>query len=156
MEETLENQKGEDFRIFHPSFYQCLSVFLIPLPIFLFLFYGVRLFYVLLLFWLLETSFLIFVWVFLATTFYVLLPDRIEIRTGVFVKRSRTIPFDKIINITCKQNLAQRIFGIGDILIDTASGTPFEVALVGVDNHEKVKDLLFALKKKGATCPDIQ
>src|ERR1035438_9959402 len=82
MEETLENQKGEDFRIFHPSFYQCLSVFLIPLPMFLFLFYGVRLFYVLSLFWLLETSFLIFVWVFLATTFYVLLPDRIEIRTG--------------------------------------------------------------------------
>jgi putative membrane protein len=97
----------------------------------------------------LETSFLIFVWVFLATTFYVLLPDRIEIRTGVFVKRSRTIPFDKIINITCKQNLAQRVFGIGDILIDTAGGTPFEVALVGVDNHEKVKDLVFALKKKG-------
>jgi putative membrane protein len=156
MEETLENQKGEDFRIFHPSFYQCLSVFLIPLPMLLFLFYGVRLFYVLLLFWLLVTSFLIFVWVFLATTFYVLLPDRIEIRTGVFVKRSRTIPFDKIINITCKQNLAQRIFGIGDILIDTAGGTPFEVALVGVVNQEKVKDLLFALKKKGATCLDIQ
>jgi putative membrane protein len=150
MEAKTEKQKEEDFRIFHPSFYQCLSVFLIPLPMFLFLFYGVRLFYVLLLFWLMETSFLIFVWVFLGTTFYVLLPDRIEIRTGVFVKRSRTIPFDKIINITCKQNLAQRVFGIGDILIDTAGGTPFEVALVGVENHEKVKDLLFALKKKGA------
>jgi putative membrane protein len=150
METTIEKQKREDLRVFHPSFYQCLSVFLIPLPVFLFLFYGVRLFYVLLIFWLMEMSFLLFIWVFLATTFYVLLPDRIEIRTGVFVKRSRTIPFDKIINITCNQNLAQRFFGIGDILIDTAGGKPLEAALMGVENHEKVAELFFALKKKGA------
>jgi hypothetical protein len=27
---------------------------------------------------------------------------------------------------------------------------------VGIENHEKVAELFFPLKSKGATCPDIQ
>ncbi|HEY5037820.1 MAG TPA: PH domain-containing protein, partial [bacterium] len=56
-------------------------------------------------------------------------------------------PCDQIINVTCKQNIAQKLFRIGDIFIDTPGGKPFELALAGVENHEKVAELLFALKK---------
>ncbi|HEY5038261.1 MAG TPA: PH domain-containing protein [bacterium] len=144
---TNEKIKTEDLKVFHPSFFQCFPVFFIPFAMFLFYPIGVRLYYIYLLFWFLEMSFLLFVWVFLATTLYVIKPDRIEIKSGVFVKRSRTVPFDQIINITCKQNLTQKLFKIGDIFIDTPGGKPFELALAGVENHERVAELLFALKK---------
>ncbi|HEY5038476.1 MAG TPA: PH domain-containing protein, partial [bacterium] len=105
-----EKIKTEDLKVFHPSFFQCFPVFFIPFVLFLFYPMGVRLYYVYLLFWFLEMSFLLFVWVFLATTLYVIKPDRIEIKSGVFVKKSRTVPFDQIINVTCKQNIAQKVF----------------------------------------------
>jgi uncharacterized membrane protein YdbT with pleckstrin-like domain len=147
----MENQKLklENLKSFHPSFYQCIPVFFIPFPLFLFVLLGVRLYYILMFFWILELSFLFYIWVFLSTTLFIIRPDRIEIKTGVFVKRSRTVPFDQIINITCKQTLAQKLFRIGDIFIDTPGGKPFELALGGIDNHEEVAEFLFALKKRG-------
>ena len=126
-----------------------MPVFFVPLPLFLFAPLGVRLYYILLLFWFLEMSFLLFIWVYLSTTLYIIKSDRLEIRNGVFVKRSRTVPFDQMVNITCKQTLFQRFFGIGDLFIDTAGGKPFEVSLAGVEKHQELKDYLFALKKRG-------
>ncbi len=147
----MENQiqKSENLKTFHPSFYQCTPVLFLPFPLFLFVLLGVRLYYILMLFWFMEMSFLLFIWVYLTTTLYVIRPDRIEIKTGIFVKRSRTVPFDQIINITCKQSIAQRLFRIGDIFIDTPGGKPFELALAGVERHEEMAEFLFALKKRG-------
>jgi putative membrane protein len=133
-----------------------MPVFFVPLALFLFVPLGVRLYYILLLFWFLEASFLFFIWIFLSTTLYTIKPDRIEISTGIFVKRSRTVPLDQIINITCRQTLAQKLFGIGDIFIDTAGGKSLETALAGVERHQELVDYLFSLKQKGAECPDIQ
>ncbi len=143
-----EKIKPKGFEEFHPSFFQCFPVLFIPAPLFAFLILGVRLYYILLLVWFLEMSFLVSIWVFLSTTIYCILPDRVEIKTGVFVKRSRTVPLKQITNITCKQNIAQRLFKIGDIFIDSPSGKPFELALAGVENHEKVAELLLAFRKE--------
>lgn len=142
-----EKIKPKDFEELHPSFFQCFPVLFIPAPLLAFVILGVRLYYILLLVWFLEMSFLVFIWVYLSTTIYFILPDRVEIKTGVFVKRSRTVPLNQIINITCKQNIAQRLFKIGDIFIDSPGGKPFELALAGVENHEKVAELLLAFRK---------
>lgn len=140
-------QTKENRNTLHPSFFQCLPVFLVPFTMFLFLPFGLRLFYVLLFFWFLETSFLLMVWVYLATTFYMVKADRIEIRTGVLVKRSKAIPFDKITEISFKQNILQRVFRIGDIFIDTAGDKALEAVMAGVEYPAQVAECLFALKK---------
>ncbi len=131
----MENQKQKvgKFKDFSSFFFNAFPSFSFPLPLFLFVPLGVRLYYILMLFWFWKCRFLLFIWVFLATTLYIIRPDRIEIKTGIFVKRSRSIPFDKIINITCKQNIAQKLFRIGDIFIETPGGKPFELALAGVE-----------------------
>jgi uncharacterized membrane protein YdbT with pleckstrin-like domain len=154
MEKEEQIQTKVKNEILHPAFSQCFPVFLVPFAMFLFLPMGVRFFYVLLFFWLMETSFLLTVWVYLATTFYIVSPDRIEIRRGVIVKRAKSIPFDKITGISLKQTLIQRLFGIGDLFIDTAGDKDLEAVMAGVDYPERVVQCLFALKKEAETCPD--
>ena len=143
-----KSQKG-NVEVIHPSFFQYLSIFTVPLAAFLLVPLGVGVVYVIPAFWIFEMFLLLCLWLFLATTTYVIKPERIEIHTGILIKRSTAIPFDKIINITCKQNLVQKLFGIGNIFIEIPGVEPFEVYLSGVQRHEEVAQLLFALKKKG-------
>ena len=143
-----EKQKTVDVEVFHPSFFQCFPVLFVPVSLFLLALVGVRLYYILLLIWSLETSFLIFIWAFISSTFYIVMPDRIEIKTGVFVKRTRSVPFKQIVSITCKQNMIQRFFKIGDISINVPGSQPFGLALTGVENPEKAAEYLFALRKR--------
>lgn len=147
MEPTTDNQPKQETQSFQPSFFQCFPVFLIPFSMFLFLPLGGKLFYVLLFFWFMETSFLLMVWVYLGTTVYLVMPDRIEIRTGVLVKRSKSIPLDKITEVTWKQNLFQRFFGIGDIFIETAGDKTLEGVFAGVEYPERVALRLLLVKK---------
>lgn len=133
--------------ILHPAFAQCLPVFLVPFILFLFLFYGVKLYYVLVFFWILETSFLCMVWIHLATTYYVVFPDRIEIRSGVWVKRSKSIPLNRITEISYKQTLFQRMFRIGDLFIDTAGDKSLEAVMAGVEYPEQITECLFGMVK---------
>lgn len=151
MERTDQPTEGEKEEILHPAFAQCLPVFLVPFILFLFLFYGVKLYYVLVFFWILQTSFLFMVWLHIATTFYVVLPDRIEIRTGILVKRTKAIPFDKITEISLKQTLIQRIFGIGDLFIDTAGDKGLEAVMAGVEYPKQMAECLFSKKREAGT-----
>lgn len=156
MEKNLLKQSADHLGVLHPSFFQYLSVFTIPLALFLLVPLGVKVFYVLPAFWIFEMLLLLGIWMFLATTTYVIKSDRIEIRTGILVKRSTAIPFDKIINIASKQNLVQKLFKIGDLFIEIPGVEPFEIALTGVEGPNETAELLFALKKKGAACTDYQ
>jgi uncharacterized membrane protein YdbT with pleckstrin-like domain len=86
----------------------------------------------------------------LATTSYAIQADRIEIRSGILVKQSTTIPFDKIINVTCKQTIFQRLFGIGDIFIELPGTEPAGIILSGIEKHDKTARLIFSLKNRGS------
>ena len=151
-----QKQNTEDIKVFHPSFFQYLSIFIVPLALFLLVPQGVKVAYVFPAFWILEIFLLLCLWIFLATTKYIIRPDRIEIRTGILVKYSTAIPFDKIIDITCKQNLVQKLFNIGDLFIEIPGVDPFGIVLSGVERHQEVAELLFARKGMGTECPDIQ
>lgn len=147
--ETNKSVTG-NAQMLHPSFFQYLSVFIVPLALFLLVPIGVKIVYVLMTFWIFELLLLFCVWLLLATTSYSIQADRIEIRCGIFVKRSTTIPFDKIINVTCKQTIFQRLFGIGDIFIELPGMEPAGIILSGIDNHEKTASLIFSLKDRGS------
>jgi uncharacterized membrane protein YdbT with pleckstrin-like domain len=148
--ETTKQGKDKQM-ILHPSFFQYLSVFTVPLVLFLFVPFGVKICYVLPAFWVFELFLLFCIWVFLAMTTYVIRPDRIEIRGGIFVRRSTAVPLDKIVNITCQQNLFQKLFGIGDLFIEIPGLEPFEITLTGIEKHQKVADFLFVLIKGSGT-----
>lgn len=142
-------QQTITFKVIHPSFYQCLDLFVVPLVFFLLVPLGVGVFYVLIGFWVFELLLFLVVWIFLATTIYIVKSDRIEIHAGIFTKCSTAIPFDKIINVTCKQNLFQKFFNIGNIFIEIPGVEPSEIELIGVEQHEQLAEILFALKKRG-------
>ena len=54
-------------------------------------------------------------------TFYVT-HDEVVIDSGVFSKRSRNIPIERIQNVEMRQNFLQRIFGIAQVQLETAGG----------------------------------
>src|SRR5208282_5726116 len=66
----------------HPSFSQCLPVFILPFGLFLLLPFGAKHLYVNVFFVWLEFFFYYLVKGYIATIHYVVWPDRIELRTG--------------------------------------------------------------------------
>lgn len=54
-------------------------------------------------------------------TVYTLTTVKVEIETGVFSKSSRNIPLRHIQDVTVNQTLKERMLGIGDIEIDSAT-----------------------------------
>src|SRR5258708_3794223 len=132
----------------HPSYSQCLPVFILPFGLFLLLPFGARHLYVGIFFVWLEIFFHTLIKGYISTIHYVFWSDRIEIRTGLFDRRSKSIPFVEITKISCKQTLYQRLFMIGDVFIDTAGGKEFTLSLAGVKYPEQVAQCLFAMKKR--------
>jgi putative membrane protein len=149
MDEQKKEIRIDDLRVLHPSFFNYLRFLIFPLALMFFIPLGVDVFYVLLAVWVFEILLVLGCWLVLATTAYIIKSDRIEISSGVLIKQSQTIPYDKIINITCDQSVFQRLLNIGNVFIDTAGGKPFETALLGVENHKEIADFLFTLKKGG-------
>ena len=149
MEKILDDITEPEKEGIHPSFSQCLPVFILPFGLFLLLPFGARHLYVNIFFVWSEVFFYYLIKAYIATIHYIVWLDRIELRTGLFDRRSKSIPFDEITEITCKQSLYQRIFKIGDIFIETAGGKDFTVALAGVKYPKQVAQCLFAMKKRG-------
>ncbi len=154
MEKILGEISGPEIEGIHPSLLQCLPVYLLPFGLFLLLPFGARHLYVDIFFVWLEVFFYTLVKWYILSIHYVFWPDRIEVRTGLFDSRSRSIPFVEITEISCKQTLYQRIFKIGDVFIETAGWKEFTVALAGVKYPEHVARCLFAMKKRGTAWLD--
>jgi len=91
---------ADNLKFIHPSFFQYLPIFVLPFAFFLLVVLGMDVFYVLLGFFVLEMFLLLTIWLLLATITYIIKTDRLEIRSGILIKLSTAIPFDKIINIS--------------------------------------------------------
>jgi uncharacterized membrane protein YdbT with pleckstrin-like domain len=139
----------EEKWIIHPSFFQYSAFFVVPSALFFLLFLGVDRCKVILGVWIFETAMVLAAWILMATTTYVIKPDRVEIKNGVFVRRSRVMPYGQIVNITCNQGFFQRLVGIGNVSIDTAGGKDTGITLAGICRPVKITEFLFALKNRG-------
>jgi uncharacterized membrane protein YdbT with pleckstrin-like domain len=55
-----------------------------------------------------------------ATTHFVLTTERLIFRSGVVAKFGREIPLERINDVTFSQSLLERLFGVGDLLLESA------------------------------------
>ena len=56
------------------------------------------------------------------TTWYVLSRRSLRIRNGIWVINEATITFENIQNVTVESGPIERVFGIGNVVVDTAGG----------------------------------
>jgi membrane protein YdbS with pleckstrin-like domain len=88
------------------------------------------------------------------TIWYVLTRRSLRIRGGVWVLNEMTFTFENVQNVTVNQGPLQRIFGIADVVVETAGGTVIAGAhgavtksmhrgvLTGIDNAEAIQSLI--------------
>jgi membrane protein YdbS with pleckstrin-like domain len=57
------------------------------------------------------------------TTWYVLSQRSLRIRSGIWTIHEATITFENIQNVTVESGPIERIFGIGNVIVDTAGGS---------------------------------
>jgi putative membrane protein len=70
---------------------------------------------------------------------YEITADTFDIRSGVFSRREREIPFERIQNVDIAQNIVQRAFGLAEVRLETAGGGSTEARLRYVSRGEAVR-----------------
>jgi uncharacterized membrane protein YdbT with pleckstrin-like domain len=68
-----------------------------------------------------------------------LTPDRLRYETGLASKSTRTIQLNKVQDVRVDQRMSQRIFGVGNIAIETA-GEASRLTLHNIDNPQALAD----------------
>jgi membrane protein YdbS with pleckstrin-like domain len=77
----------------------------------------------------------------LLNTIYILTNTKIEIETGIFSKSSRNIPLRHVLDVLVSETFKERMIGIGDILIDTASADS-KMKLDNINDPRKYADMI--------------
>jgi membrane protein YdbS with pleckstrin-like domain len=68
-----------------------------------------------------------------------LLEDRLRYESGFISRTTRTILIANVQDVTVRQSFAQRMFGVGDISIETAGGSSRET-IFNVDKPQQIAD----------------
>jgi uncharacterized membrane protein YdbT with pleckstrin-like domain len=76
--------------------------------------------------------------------------DRLRYETGVTTKSTRNIQLSKIQDVRVDQRLLQRIFGVGDLSIETA-GEASRLTIHNVDDPQGLADEIMNRVQKGPT-----
>lgn len=78
--------------------------------------------------------------------------DTFDIQSGVFSRREREIPFERIQNVDIAQNVIQRAIGIAEVRLETAGGGASEARLRYVSRGEATRlQELVSERKRGET-----
>ena len=75
--------------------------------------------------------------------------DRLRLETGAFSKCSRTILLSKVQDVHVDQSVTQRMFGVGNISIETA-GAGSRETILDIDNPQAVADELLNRAHQGS------
>lgn len=67
---------------------------------------------------------------------YDLTDDTVDIRSGVFSRREREIPYERIQNVDIAQNVVQRVLDVAELRLETAGGSSTEATLKYVSRAE--------------------
>ena len=73
---------------------------------------------------------------------YTLTDVTIEIDRGLIARTTQNIPLRRVQDITVSASVAQRMLGIGDLIVDNASEDGGKVVLAGIDSPKKYADLV--------------
>jgi len=74
---------------------------------------------------------------------YTLTPNKIEINAGLFSKTIRNIPLRNIQDVTTSATVGQRLIGLGDVIIDSASEAG-KITMRNIRNPRRYADLVLA------------
>jgi len=77
-----------------------------------------------------------------------ILEDRLRYETGILSRNTRTVQLSKVQDVTVRQRIGQRIFGVGDLSIETAGKSSWE-AIVNIDRPQAVADHINQLSERG-------
>jgi putative membrane protein len=81
-------------------------------------------------------------------------PDELLLRSGVLNRQNRVIPLARVQNVEVRQNLAQRVFGVAELRVETA-GTGLQaeavLAVLGVAQAQAVRADLLARRRAQAS-----
>jgi membrane protein YdbS with pleckstrin-like domain len=93
--------------------------------------------------------------------YYILTDRSLRIREGVFFLRESTLTFANVQNLRIRKGPIQQLFGIADVLVDTAGGASggkdpegnamqkgHRGTIQGIENPTEVRDLVLGLLKK--------
>lgn len=78
----------------------------------------------------------------LSFTVYKLTDEKLLVETGLFNINQEEVRLYRILDVTLKRSLGQRIFGLGTIHCCSADKTTPEFDIKNIKNSEKVKEML--------------
>ena len=81
-----------------------------------------------------------------------ILDDKLRFDTGFLTKTTRTILIPRIQDITVSQRVRQRMFGVGDLSIETAGETS-RLTITGIDRPQDVADRIHDLAHAATPTP---
>jgi uncharacterized membrane protein YdbT with pleckstrin-like domain len=82
------------------------------------------------------------------TTHFVITNRRVLVREGLITRRGMDIPMRRITGVQFRQSLFERLFGVGTLVMESASDDPLEFE--DVPGVEEVHGLLYQEVAKGA------
>lgn len=95
------------------------------------------------------------------TTWYVVTDRSVRIRRGIWIIREVTITFENVQNIHVRQGPVQRMFGIQDLVVETAgagsasgdgaTASANQGILEGIDNAAEMRDLILDRVRQSTT-----
>jgi membrane protein YdbS with pleckstrin-like domain len=77
-----------------------------------------------------------------------ILDDRLRYETGFLSKTTRTILISRVQDLTVHQRVGQRMFGVGDLSIETA-GESSRLTIPEIDRPQKIADHINNLSRSG-------
>ena len=77
-----------------------------------------------------------------------ILDDRLRYETGFLGKTTRTILISRVQDVTVHQRAGQRIFGVGDLSIETA-GESSRLTIPEIDRPQEIADHINELSQRG-------
>jgi len=80
------------------------------------------------------------------TTQHVITNERLIHRTGLIAKSGKEIPLEVINDVTFTQSIFERVFGTGDLLIESA-GTHGQSRYSDIPNPEAVQSLIYQVRE---------
>lgn len=75
-------------------------------------------------------------------TVYSMSEDRLFIDRGLFTKRQDEIRLYRILDVSLRRTLGQRIFGMGTIRICSSDKTMKDFELVNIKNSKEIKEMI--------------
>ena len=77
-----------------------------------------------------------------------ILDDRLRYETGFLSKTTRTILISRVQDLTVHQRVGQRMFGVGDLSIETAGETS-RLTIPEIDRPQEIADYINNLSRSG-------